>query len=70
MGLRFYSKKYISLYTFINNNSNCISKIFNILKKFNMFRQFYPQASIFIIKVFFLPNADILDFGDDNIIKT
>jgi hypothetical protein len=33
----------------------------------NLFRQFYAQTSIFIIKVCFLPmpNADILDYGND-----
>jgi hypothetical protein len=34
-------------------------------KKFNLFRQFYAQTSIFSIKVCFLPNADILDYGND-----
>ncbi len=32
------------------------------LKKFNLFHQFYDQTSIFILKVCFLPNADILDY--------
>jgi hypothetical protein len=36
-----------------------------IFKKFNLFRQFYVQISIFSIKVCFLPNADILDYGND-----
>ncbi len=34
-------------------------------KQFNLFRQFYAQTSIFSIKVCFLPNADILDYGND-----
>ncbi len=31
--------------------------------------QFYAQTSIFNIKVCFLPNADILDYGNDNRIE-
>jgi hypothetical protein len=37
----------------------------DIFKKLKLFRQFYAQKSILIIKVCFLPNADILDYGND-----
>jgi hypothetical protein len=35
-----------------------------------LFHQFYAQTSIFIIKVYFLPNANILDYGNDSLISS
>jgi hypothetical protein len=38
----------------------------NIFTKLKLFCQFYAQTSIFFIKVCFLPNANILDYGNDS----